>query len=355
MVPGLSIVVPTHNRVDLLLRLLQSPALAQDAARGPLEVVVVVDGSSDGTAGRLCELEVPYRLLVLEGVHAGPANARNHGWQAASGDLLLFLDDNVLPSPQLVREHLASHAGQGRALVMGRLLPDPAQPATPWTDYEDAMRANTSARRGLIEQPSGLRYAGNFSVARTWLEDIGGFNPRLAGNQDIDLGFRLRERGIRFLFNPAAVAWQQARDDYQTWRQARVLEGRFDLAMYRDQVYAGGLLILANRYRRRRLLTRVAVAVALRHRRLERALLSTARQIGQLAYRLGMRSLARAAFSAVANVLYWGGVRDGLRGCDAFRRFASSGVGTSAPSASSRALRAAKRIASVRFRTSSLR
>ena len=355
---GLSIVVPTYNRADLLLRLLSSPALLGHSRDVLSEVLVVLVGRSDGRSRLLRELRVPYRLRVLEQVHGSAANARNHGWQAARGRLVLFLDDDVLPDLQLIDEHVATHALHPGALVVGRLLPDAAQRPTPWHDYEDSMRAKTYAREDLIRHPLGLRYAGNFSISRRRLEEVGGFDPQLAGNQEIDLGYRLAARGVPFLFNPAAVASHLEVQDYAGWRQARVLEGRFDLAMYRDQEYAGGLSALASQFRRRHRLTRVAVGAALRHRASEGALLASARALGVLGHRFGSRSLSRAAFSVLANILYWGGVRDGLRGRRAFSSLMRSEESASGhPRSSSRdiPLRAAKRIASVRLRSSSLR
>ena len=108
--PRLSIVLPTFNRRPRLVRVLAALD-KQTVPPGTFEVVVVDDGSTDDTAEWLAKTAVNgYALRHLRQDNAGPAKARNRGVSEARGELILFIDDDVEPTPELVAEHLATHA-----------------------------------------------------------------------------------------------------------------------------------------------------------------------------------------------------------------------------------------------------
>ena len=127
----LSVVIPTYNRRDLLKDLLLSLS-SQTLPIDKFEVVVVVDGSTDGTLEMLAELETPFSLRSVyqknaglgSAIHStGVSAARNRGVQHAQGPLVVFLDDDVAPSPSLLNEHANVHREDPNAVVLGRLLP----------------------------------------------------------------------------------------------------------------------------------------------------------------------------------------------------------------------------------------
>ena len=97
-VPRVSVVIPTYNRVRRLEWVLR--ALAEQTV-DPLdfEVVVVSDGSTDGSESVVLGLTMPYKLTVVSQPNSGPAVARNTGVSRAAGELIVFLDDDVVPSP----------------------------------------------------------------------------------------------------------------------------------------------------------------------------------------------------------------------------------------------------------------
>lgn len=96
--PRLSIIIPTHNRRDLLRRCLEYLG-HQELDPAEFEVIVADDGSSDGTAEMVEGLKTAYGLSVLRLEKCGKPAARNAGIKRARGEVCLFLDDDVIASP----------------------------------------------------------------------------------------------------------------------------------------------------------------------------------------------------------------------------------------------------------------
>ena len=111
--PSLSIIVPTNQRRELVSEAVL--ALGEIHYAGQMEIIVVVDGSTDGTAAALRQVRCSRSLRVIEQQNLGAAAARNRGAAAATGDILLFLDDDMIADPGLAEEHVRLHRqGAGR-------------------------------------------------------------------------------------------------------------------------------------------------------------------------------------------------------------------------------------------------
>jgi len=131
--PELSVVIPTHQRRDLLLKVLTALA-AQTLPRARFEVVVVCDGCDDGSAAAARSATATggtmegLQLEVLEQANSGAATARNQGARHTRAGLLLFLDDDMIAAPDLLARHLQRHADQAGAIVIGNLPVHPDSP-----------------------------------------------------------------------------------------------------------------------------------------------------------------------------------------------------------------------------------
>ncbi len=209
--PTLSVVVPTYQRRVHLERALRAFA-AQTVPPDAFEVIVSVDGSTDGTTEMLRAITVPYRLVALERPNQGRARAINAGLAAARGELVVLLDDDMEPAPAFLEAHRARHDGQPALGVLGAVpvRVDPAAP--PSTRYVGevfnrhlANLARADYRWLLVDF-----YSGNFSVRRDVLERVGGFDESFTryGNEDLELSVRLRRAGVTIVYSPAALAWQ---------------------------------------------------------------------------------------------------------------------------------------------------
>ncbi len=205
----LSVVIPTYNRRDLIARTLPT-VLAQDFPSDEYEVVVVVDGSTDGTAEYLRGIRSPVAMRVLGQPNRGPAAARNAGIAAARGEIVLFLDDDIRCDPSLVRKHLAAHQGADSCIVFGPSLIAPE--SLPGLATE-VVRASYDADRDRMTSEGSPRseydvwVTSNSSAPRALLLAHGGYDEsvRLTIYEDAELAIRLWKAGVRFRFEPEAA------------------------------------------------------------------------------------------------------------------------------------------------------
>jgi peptidoglycan/xylan/chitin deacetylase (PgdA/CDA1 family)/glycosyltransferase involved in cell wall biosynthesis len=206
-----SLVIPTYQRRDIVVRMVR--ALEQQVFR-EFEVIVVVDGSADGTAAALRSINVPFPLTLLEQENRGRAEACNAGAAAATGEYLLFLDDDMEADPRMIVEHHRSHL-DGADIVLGHL---PLHADSPRTVLSEGVRKWAERRRGRLTTPEAdipvnELLTGQMSVARETFARIGGFDTSftrngLFGGEDLDFGHRARKAGLRVVFNEAAVSHQ---------------------------------------------------------------------------------------------------------------------------------------------------
>lgn len=188
-------VVPVRDGGESLERCLE--ALARSATP-PLEILVVDDGSRDGSPARAAAAGA--RVLTAGG--RGPAAARNVGARAACGEWILFLDADCVVHPATLGRLLAAIAGApGAAAVFGAYDDRPPAPGLV-SQYRNLLHAFTH-RTGRKE--ASTFWSGCGAVRRDAFESVGGFDaarfPGL-GMEDIDLGYRLRAAGHRIRLAP---------------------------------------------------------------------------------------------------------------------------------------------------------
>lgn len=203
--PALTVVMPVRDGGWILRRAVES-LLAQDAAPGAFEIVVVDDGSTDGSADELARLDARRPLRVLRHSGGGRAAARNLGARAARGHILLFLDADIWAEPGLVAAHLAHHARRRDLGVQGA-----------WREHPDSLETMFMRARHVIPDVTVRRRDGmspyhvvtrNFSVAADAFHRAGGFDETFRGYgwEDIELAYRLTRDGVVLRYEPAALA-----------------------------------------------------------------------------------------------------------------------------------------------------
>ncbi len=308
----LSVVIPTFNRKDSL-RLTLDGLARQTYPQDCFEVVVVSDGSTDGTVDFLAAYAAPYALRPLTQSNAGPARARNRGVQEATGDVIVFLDDDVEPVPDFLALHAARHIGSDETVVIAPMLPDPAlhgrEPA--WIAWEHAMleKQYTAWRTGEWGGCGPHHfYSGNSSLRRAHLIAVGGFDEQFPRQEDVELAFRLeRERGVRFVYEPAARGLHRPRRSFASWLAVPYAYGQLDVVRARRGDANWG--VVRHGYHARNVLTRLLARLALAVPALSRPLRSLLLFAAQSAYRLHRSGPAFAALSALYNLRYLEGAR----------------------------------------------
>jgi glycosyltransferase involved in cell wall biosynthesis len=204
--PLVSVVVPTHNRRHLLKRLIG--ALEAQERAPSIEVIIVDDASSDGTADELEGLAttagIPLVRVHLD-VTQGPAAARNAGWRRARGSFVAFTDDDCIPQPGWLAALAAALADAD--VVQGRTLPDPDQ----------MEHRNAFSHSSLVEDEWGFYEACNMGYRRQLLEQLGGFDEsfRKPFGEDTDLAWRAKRSAARVIFDASALVFHDVR--HQTY------------------------------------------------------------------------------------------------------------------------------------------
>ncbi|MGA9427849.1 MAG: glycosyltransferase, partial [Terracidiphilus sp.] len=213
----LSVIIPTYNRRQVLERTLPL-LLAQGLPADEYEIIVVVNGSTDGTDDLLNSLKPRCTLKKLAAQPRGAGAARNVGIRAAAGELVLFLDDDLLCAPDLLRQHVAAHPGPEPRVVHGPIYvaPDSARSMirhVTETFYETYYRPLDPAMEfrypGRIDSSlSVLSSLVNSSMPRHVLLQCEGFDEEILAAEDLELGLRLWKAGCVFGYLPAAAAYE---------------------------------------------------------------------------------------------------------------------------------------------------
>lgn len=222
--PRISVVIPTIGRLVTLRRVL-GHLDTQTVPHEKFEVIVAADARTErvGDLDRLLEGR-SYQARRVQGELAGASGARNAGWRAARAPLLLFIDDDILPEPTLIGEHLLWHGRhQARAVgVLGHVRWARELKVTPFMRWlEHGIQFNYPSIKGE-ETVWGNFYTANASVKRELVELAGGFDDvRLPyGYEDLDLALRMHELdGFRLLYNPAARAEHVHAMDLEFWKR----------------------------------------------------------------------------------------------------------------------------------------
>ncbi len=188
----------TYNRAALLERVLDA-CFEQTVPADSYEVVLVNDGSPDNTPEVIAraQLRATCRFEVIDQKNSGLAKGRNAGIARAQGERIIFIDDDVLPLPNFVEEHLRSHDAHPKAIVRGGAInvesfDDLPPPVWSIKDYS-----------------ANYFWTTNVSVPLATIRAIGGFNESFSeyGWEDIDVGLRLRFGGVKAVFNKHALVY----------------------------------------------------------------------------------------------------------------------------------------------------
>lgn len=201
-----SVVIPTYNRRPILEKCLRALTVQHftDTQVQGYEIVLVDDGSTDGTLEWLAQHQRDFpQVVTYSQDHQGPAIARNLGVQQAKGDMIIFIDSDLVVTENFLQAHAdalcagRAHLDSNRLFTYGAVIntcnfDEPTSEPYKITDFSAAYFAT-----------------GNVAIAKQWLEAAGLFDTQfqLYGWEDLELGVRLKQLGLKLIKCPAAVGY----------------------------------------------------------------------------------------------------------------------------------------------------
>ena len=279
------------------------------------EVIVISDGSTDGTDGFLETLESTMQLRWFTHANRGPAAARNSGIQNAVGEFIVFIDDDLVPEPRLLEEHARSHQEAGRdVVVLGPLLTPEGFKMAPWVRWEQEMlmKQYRALLRGDWAPTARQFYTGNASLRRSHILTVGGFDENFRRAEDVELAYRLADNGLEFVFNIQAAGMHFADRSFRAWLDAAYTYGRNDVIFARDRNQKWLLPTIRQEFQDRHFLIRSLVRACSGRSRLTRVANSALKLAADVATLLRAGVLERTAYSGLFNLQYYTGFFDEL-------------------------------------------
>ena len=228
-----SVVVPTRNRSGLLPEFFRG-LTGQSLASSRWELVLVDDGSSDGSSARARELisEAKIQGRVISQKHRGRSAARNLGIKAVEGENILILTDDIIAAPGLLQAHLEFRRLYPRSASVGYVTWWPQMEITSFMRHlEEGVLLSFQALRHRQELDYRHAYSSNISLpAEAALAVPFDENFTRYGFEDIEWGYRLQCSGIGFHFNREALGYHLHPLDSRQYR-VKMEEAGYSLAM----------------------------------------------------------------------------------------------------------------------------
>jgi GT2 family glycosyltransferase len=312
--PSISVVIPTYNRVDRWPAVLRGLS-SQTLAAGDFEVVVVSDGSTDGTDEFLADVTTPFELVFDSQNNAGPAAARNRGVELARSQLILFVDDDIVATSSLIERHLVHHHRTDDDLaVIGPMLSPPGVTLSPPIRWEQAMLYKQYDAMTRGDYAAGYRqfFTGNASVRRASVQDAGGFDLRFRRNEDVELAYRMSQRGTRFVFDPDAAAHHYAERSFRAWLRNAHDYGVNDVTFALEYPESWLFEWTRKEFSRRSRLVQWATRTCMAQPGFECAYEAVLRVVATVGDAIHARQVTQLALSGLYNVAYYCGMAEEL-------------------------------------------
>ncbi|HEX7152802.1 MAG TPA: glycosyltransferase family 2 protein [Thermoanaerobaculia bacterium] len=238
-----SIVIPTYNRLDMLLRVLD--ALERQVDAPPFEVIVINDGSTDDTDRVVSQRKgITYRLQP----NGGPGRARNHGVTLAQGQYVIFIGDDTVPEPRFLAEHARVHRDAGDdplVACLGYTGWPREERVTAFMDYINDYGLQFGYK--LIEDgatvPYNFFYTSNISLDRQLIA-AHPFDTSFpsAAWEDIELAYRLDSKGLKIRYNAKAVTRHYHQMTIDSFSRRQYTVGKSGAIFYRKHPELGHFL-----------------------------------------------------------------------------------------------------------------
>lgn len=224
----ISVIIPTYSKLSRLKYVIMGLE-QQTASREQFEVIVVNDGSTDRTQQYLESIHPNFSLTLVNQENRGQAVARNNGILKASGDIILFIDDDILIPPDFIDNHIKAHKMNPNTIILGKInliyaeLFEQFECLFQQKSYKEALNSlqdlsHQDLYLGMVETIFRKKFyplfwicftGGNTSVEYKTLEKTGFFDEQFYrwGPEDIELGYRCKLTGIKFMYQPECYCY----------------------------------------------------------------------------------------------------------------------------------------------------
>lgn len=204
----ITVIIPTYNRSSVLKRCLEA-FFHQTIPSDTYEIIVSDDGSTDDTKKITEEASInaPFSIRYLWQPNKGANAARNNAVYASYGKILLFINDDTMPVPEMLEEHLKTHSEypEENIAVLGRMTISPEVPYSIFAKLH--LDANFSLWEGKRELNWLAFYTCNVSVKKSFLLKYGLFEECIRYHEDVELSERLSRHGLKIIYNPKALGY----------------------------------------------------------------------------------------------------------------------------------------------------
>jgi glycosyltransferase involved in cell wall biosynthesis len=196
-----SVIVPVYNGEKFLAETLQS---IERQTTPPLEIIIVDDGSTDGTASIAAGFGALVRYVYQ--ANRGPAAARNRGLELARGDVICFCDADDLWLENTIEIQLVQLRNNPTAdIVIGQLQL-----------FRQTGEVDGKPHFETFPLPLGYAHLGSMAIRKSVVDRIGGLDDTVLDGEDWELLLRARSQGISFLFHPHVVLLYRQHDQSRT-------------------------------------------------------------------------------------------------------------------------------------------
>jgi glycosyltransferase involved in cell wall biosynthesis/SAM-dependent methyltransferase len=233
--PKLTVIIPAFERPDALKKVLEGLE-DQTLLRAEYEVIVVVDGSHSKVVEVAKTARTSFSLRYFPIPHQGETAARNFGLKQAAAEFIVSLDDDSIPEPQFLERHICRLESEEGIVVCGDVRRHAASPQKSlaeifdWSEGYHARITQAGYEPSFIDLPDN-----NFSIRRSHLLQVGGWDEELKGYGGIDdweLGYRLEQIGLRFRFEPGALVYHYYSKSLQSILDHQRVAGRAEVHFF---------------------------------------------------------------------------------------------------------------------------
>ena len=181
-----SIIIPTHNRRKILKKSLTA-LNEQIYPSNKYEIIVIDDGSSDGTKAMVENLNLAPKLIYRYQEQQGPAASRNHGIKLSQGQFIIFIDDDIIVTPDFIKAHINIQKKKEKVISHGPVI------------YTNNLDNPTAEEKKITDYSRAFFATGNVSLRKKYLIKAGLFNESFYeyGWEDLELGKRLQKLNLK--------------------------------------------------------------------------------------------------------------------------------------------------------------